>query len=280
MLEPLRRPIYERWLAGARLVAALVIAMLGGCAAELDAVGVRETPILDGTIDEGSPAVVALTSRIGVPYCTATLIGPRTLLTAAHCVHEVTPAHVYFGTDPTRNGVFVAVVEVREHPNYDPTGLGVNDLGIVVLARPAPIAPIALMRTAPEPGGDELLFVGFGFAEPAQVSQLGIKRAAASSITDVEPTVIRYDKVTCQGDSGGPALAYVDDTYYLVGVTSFGDPRCEEFGASMRVDAYLAWIEQQLGEAANCELDQRCRLGCVPVDLDCGDAARVKDSSP
>ena len=50
----------------------------------------QEDAIIGGTLAMGDPAVVAMAVRSGGSYesiCTGTLIAPKTVLTAAHCIN-------------------------------------------------------------------------------------------------------------------------------------------------------------------------------------------------
>src|SRR5258706_6896497 len=58
-----------------------------GCLIDDPGTGVSDENILGGTADSGDPSVVALrfSTWQGSSLCTATVIAPKLLLTAAHC---------------------------------------------------------------------------------------------------------------------------------------------------------------------------------------------------
>ncbi|HEY2745955.1 MAG TPA: hypothetical protein VGL86_15070, partial [Polyangia bacterium] len=60
---------------------------------------------------------------------------------------EQVPAWVYFGSDPTVDGVFIPVAQVVTHPAFDPATLA-NDVALVVLARRVPVPTVAINRDA------------------------------------------------------------------------------------------------------------------------------------
>src|SRR5579859_6252169 len=80
---------------------------LAGCTAAID-VASSSAPIIGGTTDTGDPSVVLLFAQVpgqqGGSLCTAEVISPHVVVTAAHCV---SPAEVgagaqftvYVGTD-------------------------------------------------------------------------------------------------------------------------------------------------------------------------------------
>lgn len=232
--------------------------------------GSARAQIIGGAPTRGDRAVVGLASALGTVSCTGTLVSPRVILTAAHCV-AAPPTLVFVGDDPDREGVFLPVAAVERHPDYDPATHHA-DLGLVVLARPAPIAPIAL-PSRPLTGADvgrPARFVGFGFTEPALQGSLGVKHTATAALDAVTDDELVYGVVGCHGDSGGPALLVEDGVERLIGVTSHGDPDCEVGGASVRVDRFQPWLVARIAalDAPSCALDGRCAAGCV-ADPDC-----------
>ena len=58
------------------------------------------------------------------------------------------------------------------------------------------------------------------------------------------------DKSACNGDSGGPLVCARDETYFQVGVVSFGPSPCDGAipGVYSRVAAFTDWINQTIEE--------------------------------
>jgi V8-like Glu-specific endopeptidase len=273
-----------------RLAPALVVALAGaGCAVET---GRTATPIVSGTIDTGDEAVVAIGVRrvdcgehLAV-HCTGTLVGPRLVLAAAHCVSDPrlgTNLEVMFGSDVASPGSrFVRVIQAVRHPDYRGDGDDA-DLAVLVLESAAPVAPVALGEQ-PLDGtvGASVRIVGFGVTGPGD-GVTGTKRAGTSTVAEVQDRVFRTvpgTSLTCQGDSGGPLFAPAGTVERLVGVTSRGDPGCASYGINVRVDRFLQdfilpWIAATsstpppgAGAGGEITTDQLCTAPCAG-DGDC-----------
>jgi secreted trypsin-like serine protease len=197
--------------------------------------------------EDAHGAVVALLSK-GEVTCTGVLVGPYAIATAAHCLRPTAPDQVFFGADPTGDGVSIDIVETRVHVDFSEDDLS-NDIGLVGLAKKAPARPVRLYDGELD---DEALtnasirIVGFGATNGTGDSSDPIKREGISKIQTVESDVFRLvaaPSQTCTGDSGGPAFITIDDEDVLIGITSSGDVDCKSYGRDLRVDAYKDFIE-------------------------------------
>lgn len=240
--------------------------------------GAVSQAITHGVDDDGDPAVVALL-RSGRIFCSGTLVAPRVVLTAAHCLTRVQPEAVLFGSGLANEGALVDVLELRVHPEYEPTSVG-NDVGLVLLASTAPPdvrpLPLALDTVA---AGSPVRVVGFGTTsktdrEPRRKRE---GRAAIAAVTPSEFTILASPSQTCAGDSGGPAFVVVDGVERLAGVHSAGDPDCTDSGREARVDPHVASFiapfleatrEASAGLGTRCWYAENCESGrCLtPAD--------------
>lgn len=207
----------------------------------------NDLKIVGGSGFSGLPAVGALLTDNFL--CTATLVSPTRVMTAAHCLYNQRTAGMTFLTGSninapqTRTRVRASV----PHRRYNPVTLD-NDIGYVdLVAQPRGVAPLGVVRAMNSSWiGTELLHVGFGQSNGVTETGAGTKRAVAMPILTMNSTTFRYGdsrRNTCSGDSGGPALYRTSTGAYLVaGVTSGGDEDCVSFGVDMRVDAYLDFL--------------------------------------
>ena len=201
--------------------------------------------IVGGQATSSLPAVGNIL-RFGSPHCTGTVIGPRTIVTAAHCL-QVNASSLTFaiGGNAFQPDAVVGVQSVTPHPNYNPNSL-TNDIGYITLSQNAPVEPMGLLESMDSSFvGTELVFVGYGASNGFSQTGSGIKRFVNMPISQVGATQFAYQtpgKNTCNGDSGGPAFAQVNGTLLVAGVTSYGDANCVDFGVDTRVDTYKDFL--------------------------------------
>ncbi len=259
----------------------MAVCLMVGCGPSEVLVWKQGQAIVGGEETTGDPAVVALAVCRGGcnVYCTGSLIGPKTVLTAAHCINAQGPSANYFvlfghdGAAPRRT---VAVRSQLSHPNYSGRSF---DFGLLQLAVPVTdTTPIELNTTALSSAdvGRVIRHVGFGVTDGLAQSGGGRKRQVSYAVRSVEERLVWSGAVgqqTCSGDSGGPGFMVTAGSSEprLAGVVSFGDQACTQTGADGRVDIVVPWIRQSAAQwdEPTCAQDGACKPGCAPVDADC-----------
>lgn len=264
--------------AAAAVALALALSLGFGCAAE-PLVDGSERAIVDGTFEEGRPEVVfiALFAGGGLGQCTGTLIAPRVVLTAKHCVRNgsqdaAAPARnfrVFIGSSQRSFTEQLSVSEVRAAPgSWDIQDA--TDVATLILSSPAQGAepaevsfdsPFRLQATT-------LTSVGFGQTPSGST---GTKMTQNTTMDFVQGNFIFVRPSICQGDSGGPLFG---EDGRVWGVASFGysndgsQPRCGSPGAYNALNLHREFIEDSIEASGLCIPSEEV---CNGVDDDCNE---------
>ncbi len=153
------------------------------------------------------PAVTELIIN-GDHWCTATLISPHLLLTAAHCIY-ITEGRMGAWLD----GIWYQADGWRWNAGYQPNDVGVDlaynyDIGVVHLKDPVTgVRPMPIGVTLPRPG---YLFTTIGYGEAwSGQGDYRTKRRSTATVGLSWPTWFYGSSSAspCHGDSGGPAIS-------------------------------------------------------------------------
>lgn len=259
------------------LAALVALASACGSAVAVDAraSSTAEHGVTDGTVGTSSDvgATVSLL-MFGESGCTGTLIAPRVVVTAAHCVADLSADEleiVFSSTEPAsapaslRRDVDAAVA----HPEFsffgmptdDPEGLSdERDIGVIVLASDAPadVAPAQVLHLddvdATLSEGTPVVLAGYGLTSDGNDADYGrlyvaetpyIRRSLAEFIAGQPGS-----PDTCNGDSGGPAYVVLGGVRHLAGITSRGTftaTQCGDGGIYTLFGAFEDFIAEASG---------------------------------
>jgi trypsin len=231
---------------------------------------------------EEFPSLVYVEAREGNHgfSCTGTVVAPRVVLTAAHCVESIeegtiTPAADYAvstGVADLRhigpqNVFHIAATHV--FPGFDP-GIVHGDAAILILDRPTTSPPIPLANASDAAlyaGGAEVSLAGWGLTRNGAKQPPPNLRATTMLVqppsfcrqkthpfytpysVTAQVCLLAADRASggCFGDSGGPAIGHrADGTPVQLGITSTGGPSCSPKLPNVltRVDFVSQWVSE------------------------------------
>jgi protease YdgD len=162
--------------------------------------------------------------------CTAALIGPRTVLSAAHCLFNArtgryfVPGSLHF-VAALEGGAFAAAALARSiepAPDYDPSEprhTRGSDWAVIELAGPVSSAgpPLPLAPAVPA-AGTEVMVGGYAQDNPNVLTADTFCRVTGLAEDARGRRLLRHDCAATHGVSGAPLLVRTDAGWTIVGI--------------------------------------------------------------
>ncbi|XP_021250640.1 coagulation factor IX-like [Numida meleagris] len=227
------------------------------------------------------PWQVLIRDSRDIGFCGGSLINSRWVITAAHCLDLVSPHHVTIGDfDKYQRELKEQKIGVERswtHPHYDSNNYN-GDIALLYLSSEVIFNEYAIPICLPSPNLAALL------AEEGQVGMVsgwGATHSRGSTLRflmRVRLPIVSMDMCqqstkrlitdnmfcagygteaadACKGDSGGPFAASYQNTWFLLGIVSWGDGCAErgKYGVYTRVSNYIPWIKETVESVADSE---------------------------
>ncbi|MBK5219878.1 MAG: serine protease [Thermoleophilia bacterium] len=215
----------------------------------------------------------------GAFSCTGTVVAPRVVLTAGHCVENLEAAALYpaggfavatgsANLNQVRRSAVSSVERAVVYPRFATSTLR-SDAGLLILSAPVTATPLPLASAADAglyAGGAPIEIAGWGQTNPRVPGGPAQLQAGASVVLGPEECQRRtkgYEadyapdlqlcavdvpgrkSGACHGDSGGPAIARrADGVAVQIGIVSIGGPNCNLSLPNIftRVDQIAPWV--------------------------------------
>jgi hypothetical protein len=183
--------------------------------------------------------------------CTGTVIAPRAILTAAHCLPSTTASiNVFLGSGPQQvTTTFVA------HPSYRESNSTAYDVGVILMPADIGRAAVPLLVSRDARGGETAILTGWGRDASGVLATLraGSATVTAVSALTLETTYTATASSVCQGDSGGPILLQEGGTWTVGGVISANSTLACSFGnnfyANLRHAEIMGFVLDRVPDA-------------------------------
>jgi hypothetical protein len=209
---------------------------------------------------EYSPYAVMVLNRRSADFCTAGVIAPDAVLTAAHCAGNLADTKVFF-RGPGGKLIFVDAAAISINPAFKPKAARKRqisiDLALVRTVTPLPseFKPLQIEAAAGVIPGQAYRILGYGRASEDVRGTSGVLRSGILTATGPKSPLLAWladphgtGLGGCTGDSGGPILALDKPALVAVAIRAkgAGGYYCGAVTEAVLIAPQLPWLEETL----------------------------------
>jgi hypothetical protein len=216
------------------------ILLLSTIFAYISSIYASPTKIINGEFPQvDHPAhfnTVALVKSDGTVYCSGSIIGPRLILTAKHCLinRPLEDINIFFGKSTEHRGITIPISKYNVRYQKDWTIMFPSfDIAWIKIDQEIPPGfrplPILTESTKIKPGMN-IVQAGYGNSSSHTNEIKAGDKLVGETIFKEYFNSSRFFNIllfhgpegqgSCHGDSGGPAYALIENQWYIIGVTN------------------------------------------------------------
>ena len=210
--------------------------------------------------DRGFAAHVVMVLERGVDragFCSGVVLGPRAVLTAAHCVAAIKNMRIHYRDDAGRP-ILLEVAATAVHPGFhaDAIAKRLVSIDLALIETQAPLddrfSAAVLDEAADLAVGQAVQIVGYGVGREGEGASAGVLRSATLRVRAPLSRILIWAEDAsgggaggCTGDSGGPILT--GDGAKVLAITTWSSgtagKRCGAVTQGPLLAPQRAWID-------------------------------------
>jgi hypothetical protein len=198
--------------------------------------------------------VVMVLSRSGsrAGFCSGVVLSRRIILTAAHCVANVSDTRVYLPGQP-----LLPLSRIAKHPDFHADAPRTRsrsiDLALVEITEPLPaeFAAPAFAGARRYEAGTAFEIAGFGVSREEDAKTSGALRMGHVALRAPLSSVLlwldnpQHETGACTGDSGGPVFTADGKLAAIIAFAEgLGSRRCGRLTQAVLIAPHLRWIQR------------------------------------